>query len=79
MTDPGDRYLPVRKFWKDGLTMFSDPWRQEGFPNHFVKKSARVEMFGRSKIFEGTGQSLAWFGRAEGQGFAHRMQVYSMP
>src|SRR5947209_5239877 len=71
MANPGDGDLAVRKFGKGRLAMLPDAWRQERFPNHFVKKSPRVEMFGGSKIFERTGQSLSGLGWAEGQGFAH--------
>src|SRR5438132_13019999 len=45
VADPRHSHLPRDQLWKRGLPMLSGSTRQQSFPHHLPKKSARVEMF----------------------------------
>lgn len=56
MANPRQGDLAARQFGKDRLFMLPGSRRQKSLPNHLAKKRAGIEGFGRSQIFEGTGQ-----------------------
>src|SRR5438128_1079981 len=42
--DPGDRDVAAGQFGKIRSSMLPDARREQGLPNHLIKKSARIEM-----------------------------------
>ena len=52
MPDPGDGDLAVIQFGKGRAFMLAGAAGQEGFPDHFLKKSTRIEMLRGSQVLE---------------------------
>ena len=59
MSNPGQGHLAMCKLGKNWDAVLAGTAGQQRFPNHLVKKCARVEMFGGREVFERARQGLA--------------------
>lgn len=58
VADPGDGDLARGQFGEDGGLVLAGAAGEQGFPDQFLEKGARVEMSGGGKVLEGLGQPL---------------------
>jgi hypothetical protein len=75
VADPGDGDFALFQFWENRLVMLTGAAGQQRLPNHFVKKCARVEMFGGGEVLERLWQRLTFWLRL----FWHVVLVIFVP
>jgi len=61
MANPGDGHLAGAQFGEDRFVVLSGTRREQGFPDHFAKKRARIECPGGVKSLNDRG-ILRWIG-----------------
>jgi hypothetical protein len=71
VANPGDGDLAVGKLRKSGLTVLACSAGQQRFPDHFMEKSAGIEVFGRGQIFKRARERLSGMRGAMRRRFGH--------